>query len=145
MSKISIDPLEDFFNALPTPGAGLHVSPAFEKIKQEYGVDAAKDFLLAYRQHDSEAATRVARKISRDDGCRIGGSSLGYVFELANEQHKIIPPKPVAGVEGVDGYRSEAHALLGASIMLRQKLASQKRRVDQAYQIAEHENGVKIF
>jgi hypothetical protein len=146
MSKFSTNPLEDFFNALPTPGAGLYVSPAFEKIKKEYGVDAAKDFLAAYRNNDQEAALRVARKISRDDGCKIGGSSLGFVFDMAGEQHKIVPPKPVVGPEGFDGYRSEAHAVLGASLMLRLKLATQKQSLEEEYKVnGFNPAGVKIF
>jgi hypothetical protein len=124
MSRFSIDPLQDFLTALPTPGAGLHVSPAFEKIKKEYGVDVAKDFLAAYRHNDDEAATRVARKIANDDGCQIAKTSLGYVFNLANERHEVEPPKKVVGPEGVDGYRSEAHAILGAGLMLRMRMVS---------------------
>lgn len=145
MSKFSTDPLEDFMTALPTPGAGLHVSPAFEKIKKEYGVDAAKDFLVAYRENDQEAALRVARKISRDDGCKIAGSSLGYVFDLADEQHKVVPPKPVVGPEGFDGYRSEAHAILGASLLLRLKLANQKSSIEEEKVNGFKHAGVKIF
>lgn len=146
MSIYSSDPLEDFMTALPTPGAGLYVSPAFEKIKKEYGVDAAKDFLLAYRQNDLEAALRVARKISRDDGCKIAGSSLGYVFHLADEKHKIVPPKPVVGPEGVDGYRSDAHAILGASLLLRLKLSSQKPTIEEEYKVNGFNHpGQKIF
>ncbi len=146
MSRFNTDPIDDFMTALPTPGAGLYVSPAFEKIKKEYGVDAAKDFLLAYRHNDQDAALRVARTISREDGCKIGGSSVGYVFKLANEQHQIIPPKPVVGQTGFDGYRSEAHALLGASLLLRLKLEGQKPSVEEQYKVKGYDDpAVKIF
>ena len=132
--------------ALPTPGAGLYVSPAFEKIKKEYGVDTAKDFLLAYRHNDQDAALRVARAISREDGCKKGGSSVGYVFKLANEQHQVVPAKPVVGPEGFDGYRSESHALLGASLLLRLKLEGQKETPDEHFKVKGYDDpAVKIF
>jgi hypothetical protein len=146
MTKHQTDPIADFAAALPTPGAGLYVSPAFEKIKNEYGVDVAKDFLLAYRQNDLEAAVRVARKVSRDDGCKIGSSSLGYVFDLADEQHTIPLPKSIVGPEGHDGYRSEAHAILGASLLLRLKLCADKKSTYEEHSTNRKSvTGVKIF
>lgn len=146
MNRLSGDPLQEFLTGLPTPGAGLYVSPAFEKIKHEYGVDTAKDFLAAYRYNDDEAALRVAKKISKDDGCKIEKSSLGYVFQLADEKHEILPPKEVVGPGYFDGYRSEAHSLLAAGLMYGFKAKALKSAIEEEQKMADAiKMGNKIF
>lgn len=106
----------NFSAALETFGAGMFVSPAFEKIKKEHGPELAEDFLKAYRNHDVEAAARVSVALSHDRNCQIDKGDCGYIFQVANEQFNVESKARIVGLDGVGGYRSEAHACLAAGI-----------------------------
>lgn len=106
-ANLSYDPLAAFAIRLPSPGyAGDYAAKARDEIERRFGTEVAEDFVSAYRDNDTDAAGRVAKKLAGNIEFSFTKEGADFVGKAVADQVKLVSKGNAAN------YRSEAHFLL---------------------------------
>jgi hypothetical protein len=106
-ANLSYDPLAAFAIRLPTPGCGGdYAAGARAEIERRFGSEVAEDFAAAYRDHDVDAANRVAKRLAGGIEFTFKKDGDHFLGEAIAEQLKLNSKGEAAS------YRSASHFLL---------------------------------